>query len=206
MLVWAVTFFSIAISAAVFGFTGIAVATAGIAQFLFGVFLALFVVALMAGMLRGRSRFAAESVTMTPTRRTPRALTVVTYGLIFAAALIGCDDDGGTRPGDVQGPRVSIVPSEATLETGQTLDFDVLIDGSASDAVIWSIVAEPAPGVLDQNGAYTAPDTVPSPPTVLIEAQSQAGIDQVGRAVVTIVPASTETLPNAPREGRLERR
>lgn len=120
---------------------------------------------------------------------------MVSCGLLVASALVGCDGDGGARPGDVQSPRVTIIPSEATIETGQSLDFDVWIDGAASDAVIWRIVAEPAPGALDQNGIYTAPDTVPSPPTVLIEAESQAGIDQVGRAVVTIVPASSETLP-----------
>lgn len=55
MLGWAVTFFIIAIIAAVFGFTGIAVAAAGIAEILFYVFLALFVIALVAGLLRGRS-------------------------------------------------------------------------------------------------------------------------------------------------------
>ncbi len=55
MLGWAVTFFIIAIIAALFGFTGIAVAAAGIAKVLFFVFLVLFAIALVAGMLRGRS-------------------------------------------------------------------------------------------------------------------------------------------------------
>lgn len=55
MLRWAVTFFVIAIIAALFGFTGIAVAAAGIAKILFFVFLVLFAIALVAGLLRGRS-------------------------------------------------------------------------------------------------------------------------------------------------------
>lgn len=55
MLGWAVTFFIIAIIAALFGFTGIAVAAAGIAKVLFFVFLVLFAIALVAGLLRGRS-------------------------------------------------------------------------------------------------------------------------------------------------------
>jgi uncharacterized membrane protein YtjA (UPF0391 family) len=46
MLNWAVTFFVIALIAAVFGFTGIAVAAAGIAKLLFVVFLVLFLVSL----------------------------------------------------------------------------------------------------------------------------------------------------------------
>lgn len=53
MLGWAVTFFVIALVAAVFGFGGIASASAGIAQILFFIFLALFVVTLVARILRG---------------------------------------------------------------------------------------------------------------------------------------------------------
>lgn len=47
MLNWAVTFFVIAIIAALFGFTGIAASAAGIAKILFFVFLVLFVLALL---------------------------------------------------------------------------------------------------------------------------------------------------------------
>ena len=53
MLGWAVTFFIVALIAAVFGFTGIAAATAGIAQILFFVFLALFIVTMIARAVRG---------------------------------------------------------------------------------------------------------------------------------------------------------
>ena len=45
MLYWAILFFVVAIVAAVFGFGGIASASAGIAQILFFIFLVLFVVA-----------------------------------------------------------------------------------------------------------------------------------------------------------------
>ncbi len=46
MLNWAITFLVIALIAAVWGFSGIAVAAAGIAKLLFVVFLVLFVVSL----------------------------------------------------------------------------------------------------------------------------------------------------------------
>jgi uncharacterized membrane protein YtjA (UPF0391 family) len=52
MLNWAVTFFIIALIAAVLGFTGIAVAAAGIAKILFVVFLVLFLVSLIAHTAR----------------------------------------------------------------------------------------------------------------------------------------------------------
>ncbi len=56
MLGWAVTFFVIALVAAVFGFTGIAVAAATVAKVLFFLFLVLFLVALVMGIFRGRSQ------------------------------------------------------------------------------------------------------------------------------------------------------
>jgi uncharacterized membrane protein YtjA (UPF0391 family) len=54
MLSWALTFFIVAIIAAVLGFTSIAGAAAGIAKILFFIFLVLTLVALVAGALRGR--------------------------------------------------------------------------------------------------------------------------------------------------------
>jgi uncharacterized membrane protein YtjA (UPF0391 family) len=52
MLSWALIFFVVAIIAAVFGFGGIASASAGIAQVLFFLFLVLFVVSLIMGLAR----------------------------------------------------------------------------------------------------------------------------------------------------------
>ena len=48
--------FVIALVAALFGFTGIAVAAASIAKVLFFIFLVLFLVALVMGIFRGRSQ------------------------------------------------------------------------------------------------------------------------------------------------------
>lgn len=53
MLTWTLTFFLIALTAAVFGFTGIAASSAVVAQILFGVFLALFLVSLVLGLAKG---------------------------------------------------------------------------------------------------------------------------------------------------------
>ncbi|MAF56960.1 MULTISPECIES: DUF1328 domain-containing protein [Ponticaulis] len=55
MLGWALGFFILAIIAAAFGFGGIAGASAGIAQLLFFVFLALLVITFVARAVRGRS-------------------------------------------------------------------------------------------------------------------------------------------------------
>lgn len=55
MLRWAITFLIIAIIAAIFGFGGIAATATGIAQILFYIFLVLFLVALLFGLLGGRT-------------------------------------------------------------------------------------------------------------------------------------------------------
>jgi uncharacterized membrane protein YtjA (UPF0391 family) len=55
MLYWALVFLVVSIIAAVLGFGGIAVASAGIAKILFFIFLVLFVITLVAHLGRGRS-------------------------------------------------------------------------------------------------------------------------------------------------------
>ncbi len=54
MLYWAAVFFVIAIVAAVFGFGDIAEGATSIAKILFFVFLVLFVISLIANVVRGR--------------------------------------------------------------------------------------------------------------------------------------------------------
>lgn len=54
MLYWALVFFIVAIIAAIFGFGNIAAGAATIAQVLFFLFLVLFVIALIMGLIRGR--------------------------------------------------------------------------------------------------------------------------------------------------------
>lgn len=54
MLYWALVFFIVALAAALFGFGGIASASAGIAQILFVIFLIALVVSLVMHFARGR--------------------------------------------------------------------------------------------------------------------------------------------------------
>ncbi len=55
MLYWALIFLLVAVVAAVFGFGGIASASAGIAQILFFIFLVLFIAGLVMHFTRGRA-------------------------------------------------------------------------------------------------------------------------------------------------------
>ena len=55
MLRWALIFFVISIVAAIFGFGGISEASADIAQILFYIFLGIFVLMLVLGLVAGKS-------------------------------------------------------------------------------------------------------------------------------------------------------
>lgn len=56
MLSWALVFFVVAIIAAVFGFGGIAAGATEIAKILFFLFVILFAVSLVVGLVRGRGK------------------------------------------------------------------------------------------------------------------------------------------------------
>jgi uncharacterized membrane protein YtjA (UPF0391 family) len=58
MLKWAVIFLLIAIVAGIFGFTGVEQASATVAQWLFGIFLVLFIGALAIGLAIGARLFS----------------------------------------------------------------------------------------------------------------------------------------------------
>jgi uncharacterized membrane protein YtjA (UPF0391 family) len=55
MLKWAVIFFIVALVAAVFGFTDIAAGAATIAKILFGIFLVIFIIFLVLGLMAGKA-------------------------------------------------------------------------------------------------------------------------------------------------------
>ena len=68
MLNWALTFFVVALLAAIFGFTGIALAAAGVAKILFYLFLVLFLISLIGGLVRNleRSGFGKPRACVSP--------------------------------------------------------------------------------------------------------------------------------------------
>jgi uncharacterized membrane protein YtjA (UPF0391 family) len=80
MLRWALIFFVVALIAAVFGFLGIAAAAVGIARILFFIFLVLFLVSLVGGLLR-RAWSKAES--RLSARRGASMKTLPVVGLIL---------------------------------------------------------------------------------------------------------------------------
>jgi uncharacterized membrane protein YtjA (UPF0391 family) len=54
LLKWTLVFLIIALVAGILGFTGLSATAAGIGRLLFGIFLVLFLVSLILGLIRGR--------------------------------------------------------------------------------------------------------------------------------------------------------
>jgi len=91
----------------------------------------------------------------------------------------------------VPGVSISISPTSATLNPGQSRPFTATVSGSSNKAVSWSL--SPQAGTLSSSGLYTAPSTVTSQQIVTITATSAADPSQAGAATVTLVPVSVST-------------
>lgn len=61
MLKWALFFLIISIIAGLFGFTGLAVGAAAIAKILFGIFLFIFLIFLVLGLVAGEALFGSRN-------------------------------------------------------------------------------------------------------------------------------------------------
>jgi len=81
---------------------------------------------------------------------------------------------------------ISMTPSSASLQGGQSATFAATVTGSSNTAVNWSV--SPSVGTIS-NGVYTAPSTIPTGQTVTVAATSAADPTKIATAVVTLVPA-----------------
>jgi probable HAF family extracellular repeat protein len=85
---------------------------------------------------------------------------------------------------------VSISPTSANVPVGTGQQFTAAVQGTSNTAVTWSVngVAggNTTLGTITQQGFYTAPSTVPSPPTVTVTATSQASPSMSASATLTV--------------------
>jgi hypothetical protein len=87
------------------------------------------------------------------------------------------------------GISVTVAPSSASVAVNTKQQFSATVNGTTNQAVTWSLspTGDPTFGFIDSiSGLYTAPNVVPSPATVTVQATSQAMTSAVGTAVVTI--------------------
>jgi hypothetical protein len=85
---------------------------------------------------------------------------------------------------------VQVTPSQANVKAAGSQVFQASVTGTSNHSVVWQVNGVPggaaATGMIDATGFYTAPDTIPSPPTVTITAVSQADTSKSASAVATI--------------------
>jgi len=96
---------------------------------------------------------------------------------------------------------VTVSPASAQLVVGQQQKFTASVTGTANTAVTWSVWGAGCSGVacgtIASNGLYTAPATVPSPPSITVTATSVADPSKYGTASVTLIPTVSVTVSPA---------
>jgi hypothetical protein len=98
---------------------------------------------------------------------------------------------------------VSVSPGGASVTLGGTFQFNALVSNTTNTAVTWAVNGAPGgnstTGTISANGLFTAPQNMPQPATVSIQATSVADVTASGTAsaiiasdiVVSVAPAST---------------
>ncbi len=97
-------------------------------------------------------------------------------------------------------PSISVIvaPATATVIQGGNQQFTSTVSGTSTTSVTWSVCtaapnATPAPtcndsslGVVNSNGLYTAPLTIPNPNDIIVVATSTVNVNDFGTSAVTI--------------------
>lgn len=100
---------------------------------------------------------------------------------------------------------VTVSPTNASVPTGTTQQFNASVTETSNTAVAWSIAGAGCSGVacgtINSSGLYTAPAVVPSPATVTITATSVADPTKSGSVNLTIIGSGTigPVLPTLPQ-------
>ena len=76
-------------------------------------------------------------------------------GLLLLSLFLLSDATGQFHPGI----SLTVVPSESTLQLGQTQAFTAIVMGTSDAAIEWS-VQEPNGGRVTEDGIYTAPHEI----------------------------------------------
>lgn len=124
------------------------------------------------------------------------------FELVDVSSLMVDPNSGEARQNGVS---VSVTPVSASVTVNGTQQFTAAVNNSTDQAVTWSVngVAggNPVTGWVSSTGRYTAPNTVPSPATVTVQAASQNTPSAAGTATITIsapaAPVSVSVSPSS---------
>jgi hypothetical protein len=114
-------------------------------------------------------------------------LFLVAISCIAAIEMPGCAGITSTSP-----PVVTVVlqPTQISLSLGQPQQFQATVTGTSNKSVTWfagGVAGGTASaGTISPSGLYTAPNAMPSPPTVTVTALSNADSSAAASAVVSL--------------------
>jgi 6-phosphogluconolactonase (cycloisomerase 2 family) len=108
--------------------------------------------------------------------------------------LVGCGGSPASTVYNQLPPSAGVIvtPSSATVPVGRVQQFTATVTPSgASQAVTWTVSGTGCTGAscgaIDATGKYTAPATVPNPPTVVVTARLAADPTKASPATVSII-------------------
>jgi len=114
------------------------------------------------------------------------------FGLFSSIFLVSC---GGLVSNPPPAVIVQVSPASAQPFAATTVPFTATVQNSSSSAVNWQVNAiaggNATVGTINSSGVYTAPNTIPTPPTVTITAVLQTDSTKSGSASVTILSQSS---------------
>jgi hypothetical protein len=114
-------------------------------------------------------------------------LFLVAISCIGAIEMSGCAGITSTSPSVVT---VALQPTQISLSLGQPQQFQATVTGTSNKSVTWfagGVAGGTASaGTISPTGLYTAPNAMPSPPTVTVTALSNADSSAAASAVVSL--------------------
>ena len=132
--------------------------------------------------------------------------------LAFAICVAGGCAGGSSSGGDSQTSvvTVSVSPASASLRAGDTQQFNASVTGSSVTGISWLVNGvlggNATVGTITATGLYTAPNVVPNPNNVAIEARSSAAAGAAGTSTATLlnpIPVVTNLNPTAIGVGQI---
>jgi hypothetical protein len=128
--------------------------------------------------------------------KTKHRLLALSVGRVFTVVVLamsvpGCGGGGSsTTTTPPQAVTVAVTSSGSRALLGNMQQFTAKVTGTSNTAVIWSVNGisggNSTLGTISNTGLYTAPQDLPNPATVTIQATSQANSAASGTAVLTI--------------------
>jgi hypothetical protein len=140
----------------------------------------------------------------TPVGKPPTALIgfmFVVFSVICMLLLSSC---GVTSQNPSPSPAiaVSVSPANVSVALGATQQFVATVTNTANLSVTWNVNGmaggNSTVGTVSPGGLYTAPQLLPQPASITVQATSQADTTASGSAAVTIIAGSSEVVTIAP--------